>query len=231
LPTVNYRDTHQTVNAKVREDHFVSKLGELAVASVFRQYGCEVGGPDFNIYPGDQKSWDDNLIVDGVGLAGKTQSKKAAEKYGLSWTFQDAPTRRDRILDNPEAWLCFVWCNYTVPPYLCVVFPPVQLKMVVFGEPFFGGGSVLFYALQKKPQAICWANDLPTAPSIGWKKLRRFCKRCNLPMGITNHCSPRRERGAFSFSIRRITASPNPVYTAKTTVCISNLTTSVWLNH
>ncbi len=135
LPTVNYRDTHQTDGAKVWEDHFISKLGEIAVATVFRKYGCEVVGPDFNIYPGNQKSWDDDLAVDGVGLAVKTQSKQAADTYGLSWTFQDAQTRRDQILDNPEAWICFVWCNCVVKPYLCVVFPPVQLKMLVFGEP------------------------------------------------------------------------------------------------
>jgi hypothetical protein len=135
LPTVNYRDTYQTVDKKIGEDHFVSKLGEIAVAHVFRQYGCNVIGPDFNIYPGKHKSWDDDLFVDGVGIAVKTQSKQSAENYGLSWTFQDAPTRRDRILDNPEAWLCFVECNYTTQPYLCIVYPPVQLKMVVFGEP------------------------------------------------------------------------------------------------
>ena len=33
--TVNYRDSNQTVRQKIRDDHFVSKLGEEAARFVF----------------------------------------------------------------------------------------------------------------------------------------------------------------------------------------------------
>ena len=35
--TVNYRDSNQTIKKKIRDDHFVSKLGEEAVRFVFEQ--------------------------------------------------------------------------------------------------------------------------------------------------------------------------------------------------
>ncbi len=134
IDTVDYRDSNQPFREKVQLDHFISKIGEEAVGNVFRQYGCEVTGPDYRIYDGKQKSWDCDLRIDGIGLAVKTQSASAAKKYGLSWTFQDAPKRRDIILDQPDAWVCFVLCD-DFNSHNCVVYPVLQIHQLSFRPP------------------------------------------------------------------------------------------------
>ena len=54
--TVNYRDSNQSVKEKIRDDHFVSKLGEEAVRFVFERRDCKIEGPDYSIYSGKEKS-------------------------------------------------------------------------------------------------------------------------------------------------------------------------------
>jgi hypothetical protein len=71
--------------------------------------------------------------VDGLGLAVKTQATSLARKFGLSWTFQAGTYRKDPILNNPNAWVCFVEFNETTRQ--CRVFPPYQIKELTFGEP------------------------------------------------------------------------------------------------
>ena len=88
--TVNYRDSNQTVKQKVRDDHFVSKLGEEAVRFVFEGRDCIIKGPDYTIYSGKQKSWDADLRINNLDVAVKSQRRSAAKRYGLSWTFQDS---------------------------------------------------------------------------------------------------------------------------------------------
>src|SRR5512138_2314599 len=69
--TVNYRDSHQTLKKKIRDDHFVSKLGEEAVRLVFETRGCVVQGPDYTIYGGKQKSWAADLKINELEVAVK----------------------------------------------------------------------------------------------------------------------------------------------------------------
>jgi hypothetical protein len=128
-----YRDTNQFDLKKIENDHFVSKAGEEAVRIVFEKFGRQVKGPDYRIYEGKQKSWDSDLYIDGLGLAVKTHSTALSKRFGLSWTFQAGSQRRDPILTQPDAWVCFVEFNpYT---YKCRVFPPYQIKELIFGEP------------------------------------------------------------------------------------------------
>ncbi|HRO41931.1 MAG TPA: hypothetical protein PL009_03815 [Flavipsychrobacter sp.] len=131
--TTNYSDTNQFSIAKIKDDHFISKLGEEAAKIVLAKYTL-VTGPDYNIYLGKEKSWEDDLYVDETGIAVKTQRKTAAQKFGLSWTFQCGNFRRDVILDKPEAWVIFVEYN-DLHPYNCNVYPPFQIKELSFGEP------------------------------------------------------------------------------------------------
>ena len=133
--TVNYRDSHQDVKKKIRDDHFVSKLGEEAVRFVFEARNCKVEGPDYTIYPGKQKSWEADLKINDLDVAVKTQRRSAAKRYGLSWTFQDSPERRDPILEAPDAWVCLVVYEDLKEGYECLVYPLRKIKQLIFEAP------------------------------------------------------------------------------------------------
>ncbi|RMG83533.1 MAG: hypothetical protein D6714_09540 [Bacteroidetes bacterium] len=135
VPTVNYLDSNQSNQLKILDDHFVSKIGEEAVRKVFVSLGCAVVGPDYDVYEGRRKSWAEDLFVEGTPLAVKTQKRTAANRYGLSWTFQNSPKRRDPVLQSPDAWVCFVLCNDHAGQYDCVVLPPVRVGELRFREP------------------------------------------------------------------------------------------------
>lgn len=133
--TVNYRDSNQSVVEKIRDDHFVSKLGEEAVRSVFEARSCQVEGPDYAVYAGKGKSWEADLKVNGLEVAVKTQRRSAAQRYGLSWTFQDAPERHDPILDMPDAWVCLVVYEDLKDDFECMVYPLRKIKQLIFEAP------------------------------------------------------------------------------------------------
>ena len=133
--TVDYKDSHQTLARKIRDDHLVSKLGEEAARSVFEARNCIVDGPDYSIYNGMQKSWAADLKINGLEVAVKTQRRSAAKRYGLSWTFQDSPSRRDPILSMPDAWVCLVVYEDLKPGYECVVYPLRKIRQLIFEAP------------------------------------------------------------------------------------------------
>jgi len=133
--TVNYRDSNQTVGKKIHDDHFVSKLGEEAVRLVFEARNCVVEGPDYTIYNSRQKSWAADLRINVLDVAVKTQRRSAANRYGLSWTFQDSPERHDPILDMPDAWVCLVVYEDLKPGVECVVYPLRKIKQLIFEPP------------------------------------------------------------------------------------------------
>ena len=133
--TVNYRDSNQDVKQKIRDDHFVSKLGEEAVRFVFEGRHCIIKGPDYTIYSGKQKSWDADLIINGLDVAVKTQRRSTANRYDLSWTFQDSPERRDPILDMPDAWVCLVVYEDLKEGDECLVYPLRKIKQLIFEAP------------------------------------------------------------------------------------------------
>ncbi len=135
--TVDYQDSNQVNREKIRQDHFISKLGEEAVRAVFLQYAEYVSFPDYHIYQKKAKSWDSDLQINGLDLAVKTQRSTQAAKYGLSWTFQASAVRRDPILYMPNHWVCFVECDDTgkMPSYICSVYPARQIRELLFEEP------------------------------------------------------------------------------------------------
>ena len=135
IETVNYRDSNQNKRQKIRDDHFVSKLGEEAVRMVFEARNCTVEGPDYAIYEKKQKSWVADLRVNALEVAVKTQRRSAANRYGLSWTFQDSPKRRDPILSMPEAWICLVVFEDLKPGFECIVYPLRKIKQLIFEDP------------------------------------------------------------------------------------------------
>jgi hypothetical protein len=135
IDTVNYRDSNQTIRKKIHDDHFVSKLGEEAVCVIFKSRNCDVKGPDYYIYGGKQKSWSADLVINALDVAVKTQRRSAANRYGLSWTFQDSPKRRDPILDMHDAWVCLVVFEDLKPNYECMVYPLRKIKQLIFEAP------------------------------------------------------------------------------------------------
>ena len=135
IDTVNYRDSNQSRRQKIRDDHFVSKLGEESVRLVFEARKCIVDGPDYTIYDAKQKSWVADLKINALDVAVKTQRRSAANRYGLSWTFQDSPKRRDPILSMPNAWVCFVVYEDLKPGFECIVYPLRKIKQLIFESP------------------------------------------------------------------------------------------------
>jgi hypothetical protein len=135
IGTVNYRDSNQASKKKIHDDHLVSKLGEEAVRCVFEARKCVVQGPDYSIYESRQKSWAADLRINALDVAVKTQRRSAANRYSLSWTFQDSPKRRDRLLDMPEAWVCLVVYEDLKPDYECLVYPLRKIKQLIFEAP------------------------------------------------------------------------------------------------
>ncbi len=133
--TVNYADSNQSLDKKIRDDHFVSKLGEEAVRILFEGRECQVEGPDYGVYDAKRKSWAADLKVNGLEVAVKTQRRSAANRYGLSWTFQDSPIRRDPILDIPDAWVCLVVYEDLKTETECVVYPLKKIKQLIFEAP------------------------------------------------------------------------------------------------
>lgn len=133
--TVDYNDSNQSLKDKIRDDHFVSKLGEEAVRILFEGRNCVVEGPDYNVYEGKRKSWASDLRINELEVAVKTQRRSAAKRYGLSWTFQDSPQRRDPILDMPDAWVCLVVYEDLKEGTECLVYPLRKIKQLIFEAP------------------------------------------------------------------------------------------------
>ena len=102
---------------------------------VFEARKCTVEGPDYEIYQGKQKSWVADLKINALEVAVKTQRRSAANRYGLSWTFQDSPKRRDPILSMPEAWVCLVVYEDLKPDFECLVYPLRKIKQLIFEAP------------------------------------------------------------------------------------------------
>ncbi|HEX9388992.1 MAG TPA: hypothetical protein VF918_21895 [Anaerolineales bacterium] len=133
--TVDYRDSNQIQKKKIQDDHFVSKLGEEAARHVFEARNCVVEGPDYTIYDVKQKSWNFDLKINALEVAVKTQRRSAAQRYGLSWTFQDSAKRRDPILSMPEAWVCLAVFDDLKSGFECMVYPLRKIKQLIFEAP------------------------------------------------------------------------------------------------
>jgi hypothetical protein len=149
--TTDYADSNQLSTTKIQNDHFISKIGEETAKHMLSKYATVVG-PDYTIYHGKQKSWADDLYVNGVGLAVKTQKRTTAKQFGLSWTFQAGTARCDVILNKPDAWVVFVVYDDVVGN-VCYVYPPFQMKELTLGEPVL--------AKLKGFKKVVYANTLP----------------------------------------------------------------------
>lgn len=160
ITTVNYRDSNQTLKKKIRDDHFVSKMGEEAVRMVFEARECKVEGPDYKVYTSKGKSWEADLKVNELDVAVKTQRRSAANRYGLSWTFQDSSERRDPILDMPDAWVCLVVYEDLKENCECLVYPLRKIKQLIFEAPrlskLIGKKQAVYLETLQKHKVLKW---------------------------------------------------------------------------
>jgi len=81
----------------------------------------------------------------------KTQTQEAAERFGLSWTFQWGQQRRDPVLLDPDAWVCFVLFAETLSH--CWVYPACQIQELTLADPRL--------ARLKGEKKVVYAQDLP----------------------------------------------------------------------
>lgn len=83
-----YRRRNQTDPKVIERQIFVGKLGEVAAVEWLKRRGYEPTEPDFEIYPANRKSYAADLRVVSQPIHVKSQEKSAADRFGLSWTFQ-----------------------------------------------------------------------------------------------------------------------------------------------
>ena len=86
-----------------------------------------------------------DLYFSGHGIAVKTQDFATSLKYGLSWTFQSSPFRRDPILDKPESLVFFV----VMEGNMATIYKPKKIKELVFKDPkleYLKGKKAVVYA-------------------------------------------------------------------------------------
>ncbi len=65
--TTDYSDCNQVEIEKIKNDHFISKLGEEAARIVLSKF-AKVSLPDYNIYPAFQKSCAKTLLPMDMAL-------------------------------------------------------------------------------------------------------------------------------------------------------------------
>lgn len=82
-----------------------------------------------------RKSWAADMKLNDIEVAVKDQKRSAARRFRLSWTFQDAPERRDPILDLPKALAGLVVFKVLKEGAECLVYPLRKIKQLIFEAP------------------------------------------------------------------------------------------------
>ena len=147
--TTNYSDCNQNnFDLKVYQ-HYIGKLGELAVY-LYLKKTHNITKPDFNIYEIKNKSWDSDLKIDNKHLSIKTQDIKSAKRFELSWTFQYIKNgRKDYSIKNNIIVIPTLYDNYYYHDLRIIIFPSINIKNIKFGEPKkqnLKGKKIIMYA-------------------------------------------------------------------------------------
>lgn len=105
-----YRSRGQASIDKIVSDILVGKLGECAVYIHKKSLGVKCSKPDFTIFHGRGKSYAADLRVGEKLLHVKTQSKRSADLYSISWILQCKDNDQDKLFrhrtENDIAILC-----------------------------------------------------------------------------------------------------------------------------
>jgi len=147
--TTNYSDCGQNnYNLKVYQ-HYVGKLGELAVWLYLRD-SHDITKPDFKIYNKNCKSWDSDLKVNDTHISIKTQDITSAKRFGLSWTFQHIKNgRKDSSINHNPLVIPTMYDNTYHDEIKVSIFPSLYMKDITFGEPkklSLKGKKLIMYA-------------------------------------------------------------------------------------
>jgi len=129
--------------SKIRRDIYGGALAEFAVYNYFLKDGLNCSEPDLEIYHASSKSYDPDLYVQGNKIHVKSQTKEAAERWGLSWTFQ----KNDPLLKVPSDTDYLALCKtHGNAVEICAI---LKAK-TVHKENLFSDCRVANYAVTKK---------------------------------------------------------------------------------
>jgi len=101
-----YAQRNQFDIDKIIDDIFVGKLAEYAAYKFLLSRGKKVTEPDTQVYAANKKSFSADL-TDGINhYHVKCMKKSAAERFGLSWSFQIEDRLITRPANNDVMLLC-----------------------------------------------------------------------------------------------------------------------------
>lgn len=101
-----YRARGELNSAKIKQDIINGAMAEHAVQQYLVAKGLQASAPDLAIYKGRQKSFSADITAADKKFHVKSQTKDSADKYGLSWLFQE----QDKILTLPGENSFLVLC-------------------------------------------------------------------------------------------------------------------------
>jgi len=160
--TTNYSDCNQNnFNLKVYQ-HYIGKLGELAVY-LYLKDKHNITKPDFKIYETKNKSWDSDLKISNKHLSIKTQDVKSAKRFELSWTFQYIKNgRKDSSIKNNTIVIPTLYDNNYYKDLRIIIFPSINIKEIKFGEPkkqSLKGKKLVMYATDNYNLLDKWIKE------------------------------------------------------------------------
>ena len=142
----NYRGPSS--DSKMIDDIVIGTAGEYAVYNLLREQGRKCSKPDLKIYKARRKSFDQDLLSEGVKIHVKSQSLESEKKYGKSFLFQ----RSDKLISTPEANEFLAFTNVNLSTMEVEVLGFVNAKTMVeldlIGEckvPWFQKTKVAIY--------------------------------------------------------------------------------------
>lgn len=97
-----YARRNQGNREKILKDICVGKIAEFAVHHYFKIHGVDCTEPDVNIYQAKKKNFGADLITtldsDITHVHVKSQLMSSANRYGMSWMFQQS----DSLITRPK---------------------------------------------------------------------------------------------------------------------------------
>lgn len=91
-----YAERNQDNTKKIVQDIYNGKIAELLVHRYLVEKGKRCSAPDFVIYPAHYKSFDADLVCEGINI--HVKSCIPSDKWSNSWCFQP----NDSLVKNPQ---------------------------------------------------------------------------------------------------------------------------------